>query len=84
MRKLIAAGVLAALGVALLAIPASASFDRHFIVLSRTQSHHQTGDTVHFKDRLLDPRNPHNRVGGDRGQAPFTQVHLPCRPAPQR
>jgi hypothetical protein len=71
-RKLIVVGVLTALSAAVLAVPASASFDRHFSVLSREQSHHQRGDTIHFKDRLLDPRKPRNRVGGDRGRCTST------------
>jgi hypothetical protein len=68
MRKFIAVGALAALGVAMLAVPASASFDHHFSVLSRTTSSHRDGNVFRFKDRLLDPRNPRNRVGRDRGR----------------
>jgi ketosteroid isomerase-like protein len=71
MRKLIVSGVLAALGVAMLAVPASASFDHHFTVLSKTTSSHRSGNTFHFKDKLLDPRNRDNRVGGDRGRCTF-------------
>jgi|GraSoiStandDraft_4_1057263.scaffolds.fasta_scaffold1434196_1 hypothetical protein len=71
MRKLIVAGVLAALGAAMLAIPASASFDHHFSVLSKTTSQHREGNTFHFKDKLLDPQDRHNRVGGDRGRCTF-------------
>ena len=39
MRKVILAGVLTALGCAALAVPASASFDRHFTVLEKARFH---------------------------------------------
>ena len=71
MRKLIVTGTLAALAAAALAVPASASFDHHFTVLSKTTSQHRSGNTFFFKDKLLDPRNRHNRVGGDRGKCTF-------------
>ena len=44
MRKLIVAGVIAALGIALLAIPASASFDHHFRVLEKARFHELPGE----------------------------------------
>jgi hypothetical protein len=69
MRKLIVTGVIAAIGMALLAVPASASFDHHFTVLSKNVSEHQVGaHTFRFKDRLFDPQNRHDRVGRDRGR----------------
>jgi hypothetical protein len=68
MRKLIVAGVLASLGVAVLAVPASASFDHHFSVIGKQVSGHGTRHGFAFKDKLLDPRNRHNRVGRDRGE----------------
>ncbi len=79
MRKFIVAGVLAALGVALLAIPASASFDHHFSVLSRTTSQHQNGNKYRFTDKLLDPRNPHDRVGQDHGVCKLGHRRVTCR-----
>jgi hypothetical protein len=66
MRKFIVAGVLAALGVALRAIPASASFDHHFSVLSRTTSQHQNGNKYRFTDKLLIRETPRPSRSGPR------------------
>jgi hypothetical protein len=81
MRKLTVAAVLAMLGVAALATPASASFDHHFSVLSKTTSQSQNGGVFRFRDKLLDPRNRSNRVGADRGRCEFKQraEKLICR-----
>jgi hypothetical protein len=79
MRKFLVAGVIAALGIALLAIPASASFDHHFSVLTRTTSQHQNGNKYRFTDKLLDPQNPQNRVGKDHGVCTFTPHRAKCR-----
>jgi hypothetical protein len=73
MRKFTVVAVLSALGVAALAIPASASFDHHFSVLSKTTSQHRDGNTLRFRDKLLDPRNRDNRVGADRGRCTFRE-----------
>jgi hypothetical protein len=67
MRKLIVLGVLAALGVAFLATPASASFDHHFAVIAKAQSGRFVGDKFRFKDRLVDPENRSDKVGRDWG-----------------
>ena len=81
MRKFVVTGVLAALGVALLAIPASASFDHHFSVIGKQTSGHGTADGFRFKDKLLDPRNRHDQVGRDWGQCKFRPQarKLKCR-----
>jgi hypothetical protein len=69
MRKFIVAGVLAALGIIVPAATASASFDHHFSVLSKTIAFHRIGDhAFRFRDRLYDPDNRHDRVGRDRGR----------------
>jgi hypothetical protein len=68
MRKLVVTGVIAALGIALLAIPASASFDHHFRVFEKARFHELSGGKAfRFKGKLFDPRNRHDRVGRDRG-----------------
>jgi hypothetical protein len=67
MRKLIVAAALAALGVGLLAIPASASFDHHFRVIEKA-SFHPTTNGYRFKGKLFQSRNRDNRVGRDRGR----------------
>jgi hypothetical protein len=72
MRKFIVAAVVAALGAAVLAVPASASFDHHFSVLGKQTSGHRVGENRFvFRDKLLDPSNPRNRVGRDRGECRF-------------
>jgi hypothetical protein len=64
MRKFVVAGTLAALGVAILAVPASASFDHHFSVISKHGSVHQLApNAIRIKAKLVDPRDRHNRVG---------------------
>ena len=60
------AATLAALGVALFAVPASASFDRHFRVYEKAVFH-ETANGFRFKGKLFDPGNRHNRVGRDHG-----------------
>ena len=68
MRKLIVVGVLAAVAIAVLAVPAFASFDRHFSVISKEVSERRIQNGFAFKDKLLDPRNRQDRVGRDRGR----------------
>ena len=68
MRKFIAAGSLAALCIALLAIPASASFDHHFGVIGKQVSGHGGENGFSFQDKLLDPDNRHDKVGRDWGK----------------
>ena len=76
MRKFVLAGVIATLGVAMLAIPASASFDRHFSVIGKQVSGGPVGENAfRFKDKLLQPHNRDNRVGRLKGI---------CREASQR
>jgi hypothetical protein len=74
MRKLI---TVAALGLALVAIPASASFDRHASAPLPFDPHfsvfekgvfHETPDGFRFKGKLFDRHNRDDRVGRDRGQ----------------
>ena len=61
MRKLIVVGVLAAVAIAVLAVPAFASFDRHFSVISKEVSERRIQNGFAFKDKLLDPRNRQDR-----------------------
>ena len=76
MRKFVLAGVIATLGVAMLAIPASASFDRHFNVIRKLVSGGPVGENAfRFKHKLLQPHNRDNRVGRDK---------VECREAPHR
>jgi hypothetical protein len=80
MRKFILVVVLAALGVTLLASPAFA-FDHHFSVLAKQKSAQRTHNSVRFKDKLLDPKNRHDRVGRDHGKCRFIprSEHVKCR-----
>jgi hypothetical protein len=80
MRKLILAAGLAALCTALLAVPASASFDHHFSVIAKQVSSQRVGQhAFRFKDKLLQPGNRSNRVGRDKGKCRETsQRKLRC------
>ena len=76
MRKFVLASVIATLGVAMLAIPASASFDGHFNVIEKRVSGEPVGEhAFRFKNKLVQPHNRDNRVGSDQGI---------CREAPHR
>jgi len=81
MRKLIVAATLAALGLALLPIPASASFDHHFTVVEKDVFHPNPNETAfRFRGKLFDPRNRDDRVGGGRGVCKIRQHNtLRCR-----
>jgi hypothetical protein len=68
MRRIVPAGLVAAIAVAALAIPASASFDHHFSVIERQTSSDRSGDTFSFKGKLFATFNRHDRVGRDRGE----------------
>jgi len=79
MRMFIVAGAIATLGIAVLAVPASASFDHHFSVLSKTTSAHQAHHRFTFKDKLLDPQNRQNRVGRDHGVCKIRHNSVSCQ-----
>jgi hypothetical protein len=61
------AGVMA-LGVALLASPASAVTEYHFTLFEKASFHDLTNKKFRFKGGLFDPQNRDNRVGSDHGQ----------------
>jgi hypothetical protein len=66
MRKVILAAVLAALGSAALALPASASFDHHFTVFENASFQVLPDrDAFRIKGGLFDPANHDDRVGSD-------------------
>jgi hypothetical protein len=73
------AGLVAALGVAVLATPASAIFDHHFSVISKTRSFERiTQNKFRFTDVLLNPQNRSDRVGRDRGTCKRANHALRC------
>jgi hypothetical protein len=61
------AAAIAALAVAFTGT-AGASFDTHFSVIKKTTRFVQQGDTFKFKEKLLNPANPRNQVGWDKGR----------------
>jgi hypothetical protein len=65
MRKFILAGVLAALGCAALAVPASASFDPHFTVFENARFHPLSEQVFTIRGGLYEPLNHNDRVGSD-------------------
>jgi hypothetical protein len=79
MRKFIVVGTLAALCAAVVAVPASASFDHHFSVIAKLTSSHRVGaHAFRFRDKLVDPQNRHDRVGRDRGRCKSEGSRLRC------
>ena len=81
MRKLIVTGVIAALGIALLAIPASASFDHHFKVFEKARFNPTANEQAfRFKGKLFQASNRDNRVGRDHGRCKVSpHERLRCR-----
>ncbi len=81
MRKIILAAILAALGSAALAVPASASFDHHFTVLEKATFHELPNrDAFRIRGGLYDPRNHDNKVGNDHGRCKIRPHNvLRCR-----
>jgi hypothetical protein len=77
MRKLIVTATLAALGVALLATPASASFDHHFRVIEKA-SFHPTTNGYRFRGKLFQAGNRDNRVGRDHGRCTLSHHAARC------
>jgi hypothetical protein len=79
-RKLAVIVVLAALGVTLLAPPASAAFDHHFRVIEKARYHRlASGNGFRFRGKLFAPRNRHNRVGRDHGRCRLRHNVGRCR-----
>ena len=81
MRKLILAGVLAALGSAALAVPATASFDSHFTVFEKARFHLLSNERVFtVRGGLYEPLDHNDRVGSDRGRCRVrSEFVLRCR-----
>jgi hypothetical protein len=81
MSKVILAGVLAALGSAALAVPASASFDHHFTVLEKARFHVLSNERAFtIRGGLYEPLNHNDRVGSDHGRCKIRPNNaLRCR-----
>jgi hypothetical protein len=67
MRRLLITGVVTAATFAAVALPASASFDSHFAVISEGVRADRTDDGFRFKEHLFQIDNPSNRIGRDKG-----------------
>ncbi len=67
MRRLLITGVVTAATFAAVVVPASASFDSHFTVISETIQGHPTDDGFRFREHLFQIDNPSNRIGRDHG-----------------
>ena len=71
-RRLTLSAAISVFAAAALAVPAQASFDPHFRVLTKTVHHHSVGHGGDaFYEKVLDPKRPQNKVGEDHGR---------CRP----
>jgi hypothetical protein len=79
-RKFTVAATLAALGLALFAIPASASFDHHFSVFEKLSFKElPNGHAFRYRGKVSDPRNRDDRVGRDGGVCQFQGEVLRCK-----
>lgn len=78
MRRLVPAGIVATVVLVALAAPASASFDRHFTVITNTIDSHPIADGFSFHDQLLQPFNRSNQIGNDRGHCRGGDVKVRC------
>lgn len=84
MRKFILTATLAALGVALLASPASAVTEYHFKLFEKQSfqsvpANPEPGTGFRFKGKMFDPENRANRVGSDRGKCEFRRHGVFCQ-----
>jgi hypothetical protein len=84
MRKFILTATLAALGVALLASPASAVTEYHFKVFEKQSfqsvpANPEPGTGFRYKGKMFDPENRDNRVGSDRGYCKFRPHGVFCQ-----
>jgi hypothetical protein len=80
MSRFVPAAIVAVIAVAALAVPASASFDRHFSVITNTTSSHRTSNGFRFTDQFFATFNPNDQVGRDQGHCRETSgKKLKCR-----
>jgi hypothetical protein len=80
MRRFVTAVFVAALALALLAVPASARIDHHFSVITHQYAQHQHGDVFSFREQLFQRDNPDNQVGNDRVRCHESPSHkFKCR-----
>jgi len=79
MRRFVPAAIVAALALAVFAMPASARIDHHFSVLTKQIAGHETEDGFKFREQLFQVDNPSNQVGNDRVQCHQRKDKLKCR-----
>ena len=84
MRKVILTATLAALGLGLLAIPASAVTEYHFKLFEKQSfqsvpANPEPGTGFRYKGKMFDPQNRDNRVGSDRGRCRFKRHGVFCQ-----
>ena len=75
MGRIVPAVIVAALALAVFAIPASARIDHHFSVITKQFASHATRDGFVFREQLFASFNPSDQVGNDR---------VRCRKAPHK
>jgi len=71
---------LTALGLGLLAIPASAATEYHFKLFEKQSfqgvpANPEPGDRFRYKGKMFDPQNLDDRVGSDRGKCKIKGTH---------
>ena len=80
MRKFVPAALVAALALAVFAVPASARIDHHFSVIAHQYTQHQRGNVFSFREQLFQSDNPDNQVGNDRVRCREARDHkFRCR-----
>lgn len=80
MRRIIKVGLGTAVAFAVLAAPASASFDRHFTVFSKGTSSENSKNAFSFTEELFADPGRDDHVGRDRGECRgSSRTSIQCR-----
>lgn len=77
MRRTVLTGLITVIALAGIAAPAAA-FDRHFSVVEKTTSFHDSKDSFRFTDALVAPFDQGNRVGRDKATCSVGPNKLQC------
>ena len=80
-RRLTLSAAISAFAAAALAVPAQASLDPHFKVVTKTVHFTDLGHgKVKFYEKVIDPKRPQNKVGYDHGRCgPDGPVAFKCK-----
>jgi hypothetical protein len=79
MRRIVPAAIVAAIALAVFALPASARVDHHFSVIEKNTVFHRTADGFSFHEQLFAGFNPNDQVGNARVRCRHTSDKFRCR-----